>query len=214
MGMQFNHLSRDIFSNYQLSSLLTLYFCRYLSFPIFSTVYHFITSLNHWKTVRIHRPRSVYSLSIIFIVLPGNMATHWFCGHCYFGPMMIEIAEHCMICYRQRDSYATYENIGPSFTASLNQPEPRSSVTQCDNRGLIAYQQTGSEPGAGGLPVQEKALVPMRCYCCHGKKVNVIYRCWLALMADTDGDDPGYINAEMRRLSCDLENCRENSQAP
>lgn len=162
----------DIFSTYQLSSLLTLYLCRYISFPIFSIVYHFITSLHHWKTVRIHKPRS-----IIFTVFSGSMATNWFCGHCSFGPMMIETTESCVMCYRQRDSYAMYENLEPPFTASLNQPEPRFSAAHCGNRGPITYQQPKPELGARGLAVQEKALTPTRWYCCHGKNFKNVYHC-------------------------------------
>lgn len=165
----------DIVSALQLSSLLTLYLCRYLSFHIFSIVYHLITSLHHWEIVRIHRPRSINSLRIIFVVFSGSMATNWFCGHCSFGPMMIETTEFCVNCHRQRDSYATYENLRPPFTASLNQPEPGFSAAHCGNQGLIAYQQPKPEIGARGLAVQEKALTPTRWYCCQGKKVKNIY---------------------------------------
>lgn len=175
IGMQFYIFHADTYSTYQLSSLLTLYLCRYLSFRIIFTVYHFITFLNPWKIVWIHRPRSIYSLFIIFVVLPGSMATHWYCGHCTFGPMMIDIHEFCVNCLRQRDSYARYEDLGPSCTASLHQPEPRASATHCGIRGPIAYQQPISEPGAGGLPVQETALAPTRWYCCQGKKVKKLY---------------------------------------
>lgn len=152
--------------------------CRYLSSPIFSTVYHFITSLHHLKTVRIHRPRSIYSLSFIFAVFSGSMATTWFCGHCSFGPMMIETTDFCVVCYRQRDSYATYEDLGPPFTASLDQLEPPYSADHCGNRLLIAYQQSKTELGSRGLAVQEKALTPTRWYC-HGKVKKLYHCCFL-----------------------------------
>lgn len=103
------------------------------------------------------------------------MATYWFCGHCSFGPMMIETTEFCVVCHRHRDSYATYEDLRPPLTASLNQPEPRYGAAHCGNRILIAYQQSKPELGARGLAVQEKALTPTRCYCCHGKKAKNIY---------------------------------------
>lgn len=190
--------------------------CRYLSSPKFSTVFHFITSLRHWKTVRILRPRSIYSLSFIFAVFSQSMATNWFCGHCGFGPMMIETTEFCVVCHRHRDSYATYEDLGPLLTASLNQPEPRYGAAHCGNLILIAYQQSSPELGARGLAVQKKASTPTRCYCCHGKKAKNIYinAVFSGLTAYTGGDGPGYLNAKMRRLSDDLENCRDYSKGP
>ncbi len=105
------------------------------------------------------------------------MATNWFCGHCSFGPMMIETTEFCVMCHRQRDSYATYENLRPPFTASLNQPEPGFGAAHCGNPGLIAYQQPKTEKGARGQAVQERALTPTRWYCCQGKNVKNIYHC-------------------------------------
>lgn len=68
MDMSFTQLSRRYLL--YLSTFKPAYsvLCQYLSSPIFSTVFHFITSLRHWKTVRIHRPRSIYSLSFIFAV--------------------------------------------------------------------------------------------------------------------------------------------------
>lgn len=177
MDMQFTQLSRRYLLYLSTFKPVFLVLCRYLSSPIFSTVYHFITSLHHWKTVRIHKPRFIYNLSFIFAVFSGNMATNWFCGHCGFGPMMIETTEFCVVCHRQRDSYATYEDLEPPFTASLNQLEPRYSAAHCGNRVLIAYQQSKPELGARGLAVQEKALTPTRWYCRHGKKVKNIYHC-------------------------------------
>lgn len=105
------------------------------------------------------------------------MATNWFCGHCSFGPMMIETTEFCVMCHRQRDSYATYENLRPPFTTSLNQPEPGFGAAHCGNPGLIAYQQPKPEKGARGQAVQERALTPTRWYCCQGKNVKNIYHC-------------------------------------
>lgn len=113
----------------------------------------------------IPRRRFIYRLSV---VLPGSMATHWFCGHCNYGPMMIETIEHCVICHRQRDSYARYEDLGASFTASLNQPDPLSSATHRSHRGLISYQPT-SELGVEELPVQGTTSVPTKWSCRQGK---------------------------------------------
>ena len=33
----------------------------------------------------------------------------WYCGFCRYGPMTLAIVDHCVICFRQRDFYATYE---------------------------------------------------------------------------------------------------------
>lgn len=168
MGTQCTHISR----RYLLyTSTLKPVYSIFVLIPF----YLFSTFLNPWKTGWVHRPRSIYSLSIIFVVLPESMAANWFCGHCSYGPMMVETHEYCVICHRQRDSYATYENLGPSFTASLNQPELRSSATHCGNRGPITYQQPTLEPEAEGLPAQETALALTRWYCCQGKKVKNIY---------------------------------------
>lgn len=131
----------------------------------------------------IHGPRSIYTLSFIFALFSASMATNWFCGHCGFGPMTIGTTEFCVVCHRQRDSYATYEDLGPPFTASSNQPEAQFSAAHCGkgiscvNRVLIAYQQPNPELGARRLAVQEKTLTPTRWYCCHGKKAINIYHC-------------------------------------
>lgn len=44
--------------------------------------------------------------------------THWYCGHCSHGPMKIAIDAHCVNCYRQKDSYATYEALTTSSTSA------------------------------------------------------------------------------------------------
>lgn len=119
-----------------------------MSIPFFIHIfyiYYFITSLHNWETVQIHRPWSIYNLSFIFPVFSGSMTTIWFCGHCSFGPMMIETTEFCMVCHRQRDFYATYGCPEPPFTASSNQHEPQSSAAHCGNRVLIVSRtQTGA----------------------------------------------------------------------
>lgn len=184
INMHFTQLSRRYLL--YLSTFKPAYsvLCRDLSSHIFSTVYYLITSLHHWITVPIHRPRSIYSLSFIFAVFSGSMATNWFCGHCSFGSMIIETTEFCVVCYRQRDSYATYEDRGPPFTASLDQLEPPYSAAHRGNRLLIAYQESKTELGSRELAVLEKALTPRR-WCCPGRKVKkyviaVFFRanCW------------------------------------
>lgn len=40
----------------------------------------------------------------------------WYCGHCGYGPMDSATSLHCVICYRQKDMFATY----PACTSSTS----------------------------------------------------------------------------------------------
>lgn len=91
--------------------------------------------------------------------------------------MLVETIEHCVLCHHQRDSTATYEIWGASFTASLNQPDPSSSEIHCGNRGLISYQST-SELEVGGLPVQETASASSKCSSGQSKKSRSYQGCF------------------------------------
>lgn len=44
----------------------------------------------------------------------------WYCGHCSYGPMSVQVTAACPTCYRQKDYFATYSNDyipGPSDQA-------------------------------------------------------------------------------------------------
>lgn len=103
------------------------------------------------------------------------MSTHWYCGHCLFGPMMIATTEHCVMCFHQRDKYSTYERIEQSSIASTaphNQLYLVSGRSERSERGIIACQHK-SRPLAE-MPAGFFTSAPSRWFCCGCKKFDII----------------------------------------
>lgn len=89
--------------------------------------------------------------------------------------MMMATSDHCVICFRQRDNYATYEQYDQSsiaYTAPPNQLDPSSGGTKCSERDPIV-RQYGPELLAG-MPAEDLTSAPSPWFCCQCEKSNVI----------------------------------------
>ena len=110
-------------------------------------------------------------------------ATTWYCGWCRKGPMSIDLDEHCCYCYRQKDTYATYD----AGTSSRNMPQTFEYATE-----PVSLSSCGSPPNSPvyassnkghGYPLQTSTATTLVCnsspmpsnfqteywYCCHCK---------------------------------------------
>ena len=144
--------------------------------------------------------------SIISIIFPNTMATHWYCGHCHHGPMMMTTNEHCVLCFRRRDTYAIYEQSSIASTAPPNQSDTSPVRIKCCDGGLIAFQHESE------LLAEMRAKVSVSAqpwwYCCQCKESNVI-AVFTGLMVNIGGDGPKYIKTEVKCLGCDHEMCKQ-----
>lgn len=88
--------------------------------------------------------------------------------------MLVATTEHCVICLRQRDIYATYEKYDQSSTASTappNQLDPSPGRTKCSELGPTECQY---ESELAEMPAEDLKSALLRWYCCQCKKSNVI----------------------------------------
>lgn len=103
------------------------------------------------------------------------MATQWFCGHCLYGPMLIATTDHCVICFRRRDIYATYGQHDLSTIASTappNQLDPSCGRTRCIEGGPTMCQY--KPESLAEMPPEDLTSAPLQWFCCSCKKSNVI----------------------------------------
>lgn len=129
------------------------------------------------------------------------MATRWFCGHCHYGPMIMATTEHCVMCLRQRDNYATYANDQSSIasTAPPNRLDQSYDRTKCTDRGPTACQHK--------LESEDLASASLPWFCCQCKKSNLIAVFYGADDQNTGGDGPKCIDTEVKCLACDHALC-------
>lgn len=123
---------------YKLSCFRVLYLQLYLSY--------LSSNLELGVCTFLQIPSHLYFLSIFTATAKMSPPQSWYCGNCKFGPMSVSIDDYCVDCHRQRDAYATYEDLGTPHTYShVAEVLPPSTSFEVPSPGTLRSATSKSE---------------------------------------------------------------------